>query len=130
MHLESQKVTTGKSQQELYAFLIRVENYEQLMPENTEKFEVRSPETFAFALKGMPEIELRIQETRAPELVVLGSTSDSLDFSLEVRIAPEGQEQSQAQLIFDGKFNAMMSMMVKSPLKKFIHTLSENLEKL
>lgn len=130
MNLESEKVTVQKSQQELFDFLSNVENYEQLMPENKEKFEVRSSDTFAFALKGMPEIELQIKEKKAPDLIVLGSTSDKLNFSLDVVIESAGPDQSQAQLFFHGKFNAMMSMMVKGPLKKFINTLSENLAKL
>lgn len=130
MKLESQKVTVQKSQQELYNFLTDVENYEQIMPESKEKFEVKSSDTFAFALKGMPEIQLQIQDTREPELIVLGSTSDKFDFKLDVIIEDAGENQSEAQMFFHGKFNAMMSMMVKSPLKKFIGTLAENVSKL
>ncbi|GHA49139.1 hypothetical protein GCM10007103_32530 [Salinimicrobium marinum] len=130
MELESQKVTVQKSQQELYNFLTDVENYEQIMPESKEKFEVKSKDTFAFALKGMPEIQLQIQDTREPDLIVLGSTSDKFNFSLDVVIGDAGENQSEAQLFFHGKFNAMMSMMVKGPLKKFIGNLAENTAKL
>jgi carbon monoxide dehydrogenase subunit G len=130
MELESNKVSVQKSQQELFNFLTKVENYEKIMPESKEKFEVRSDDSFAFALKGMPEIELQIQETKEPELIVLGSTSDKLNFSLDVVIEPDGAEQSKAQMFFHGKFNTMMAMMVKGPLKKFIATLAENVSKL
>lgn len=126
MELESEKVTVQKSQQELFDFLTNVENYEQIMPENKEKFEVKSNDTFSFALKGMPEIQLQIKDTRAPEFIVLGSTSDKFDFSLDVVIEAAGPNTSQAQLFFHGKFNTMMAMMVKGPLKKFISTLAEN----
>jgi hypothetical protein len=37
---------------------------------------------------------------------------------------------SEVQLDFEGKFNAMMAMMVKKPLTNFIETLTDNLEKL
>lgn len=129
MNLESEKVTAQKSQQEMYNFLTNVENYEQVMPESLEKFKVTGEDSFLFGLKGMPEIELQIQETREPELVVLGSTSDKLNFKIDLTIQPVGEDQSEVQLLFNGKFNAMMSMMVKSPLKKFINTLSENIQK-
>jgi len=129
MNLESPKVTTSKSQQELYNFLTKVENYEQLMPESIEKFKVTAPDTFLFSLKGMPEIELAIKETVEPDLVVLGSTSDKFNFALNIIIEANGAN-SDAQLLFDGKFNAMMAMMVKSPLKKFITALSESISKL
>jgi len=34
------------------------------------------------------------------------------------------------QLHFDGEFNAMMAMMVKGPISKFIETLAANMHKL
>jgi len=129
MNLESPKVTTHKSQQEMFNFLNKVEDYEQLMPSSLEKFEVTGDESFLFSLKGMPQIELQIKETREPELIVLGSTSDKFDFAIDLVIEPAGETQSDVQLLFNGKFNAMMAMMVKGPLNKFITTLSENIQK-
>lgn len=130
MEIQSDKVSVQKSQQELFDFLTDVRNYEQIMPESKEKFEVKSEDTFAFALKGMPEIALQIKETEAPNHIKLGSTSDKFNFSLDVEIEAAGENQSQAQLFFHGKFNTMMAMMVKGPLKKFIGNLSENVSKL
>jgi hypothetical protein len=129
MNLESPKVTVKKNQKEMYDFLTQVENYKQLMPESMEKFEITAPDSFLFALKGMPQIELKIQETHEPDLVVLGSTSDKFNFMLNANIEASGDDSSDVQLLFEGKFNAMMAMMVKSPLKKFITTLSENIAK-
>ncbi|MEP6260867.1 MAG: SRPBCC family protein [Gillisia sp.] len=129
MNLESPKVTTQKSQQEMFNFLNTVENYEQVMPSSLEKFQVTGSDSFLFSLKGMPQIELQIKETREPELIVLGSTSDKFDFSIDLLIEPAGDSQSDVQLFFNGKFNAMMAMMVKGPLNKFITTLSENIQK-
>ena len=130
MHIESQKVTADKSQQEMFDFLTNAENYEQLMPESKEKFEVRDEKTFVFGLKGMPVIKLQIRETVEPELVVLGSTSDKLDFTLKAHISALNENQSEVQMEFNGEFNAMMAMMVKKPLSKFINTLAENIGKL
>lgn len=130
MNLESPKVTTQKSQQEMFNFLNTVENYEQVMPSSLEKFKVTGSDSFLFSLKGMPQIELQIKETREPELIVLGSTSDKFDFSIDLMIEPAGDSQSDVQLFFNGKFNAMMAMMVKGPLNKFITTLSENIQKI
>lgn len=129
MNLESPKVNVKKNQAEMYQFLTQVENYKQLMPESMEKFEITTPDAFLFALKGMPQIELKIQETHEPDLVVLGSTSEKFNFTLNAIIEAAGDDNSNVQLLFDGKFNAMMAMMVKNPLKKFITTLSENIAK-
>ncbi len=130
MNLESPKVTVDKSAQQLFESLSDVRNFETLMPENTAKFEVKSPDSFVFGLKGMPEIELKMKEKIAPSKVVLGAASDKLPFTLTANIEETTANQSQVQLHFQGEFNAMMAMMVKGPIGKFIETLAGNMRKL
>ncbi|MBJ2176368.1 SRPBCC family protein [Aureibaculum sp. A20] len=129
MNLETNKVIVSKTQEEMFNFLTKVENYEQIMPENTDKFEV-GEDSFLFSLKGMPEIRLKLQEQQASSKVVLGSTSDKFPFTLTGNIVKIDDNSSEVQLLFDGQFNAMVAMMIKSPIQKFITTLTENIEKL
>jgi len=129
MNLESTKVTSQKSDVELFEFLADVKNFEQLMPENIDKFEVQD-DSFLFALKGMPEIRLKLQDKLPNNKIVLGSTSDKFPFTLTGHITKVDENSSEVQLIFDGDFNAMVAMMIKNPLQKFINTLVENIEKL
>lgn len=129
MNLESPKVCVNKNAQDVYDFLMNVENFEQIMPESKQKFEKLSEEKFLFQLKGMPEIVLKQKESTAPSIVVLGAASDKLPFTLTANINDQGAE-SEVQLIFDGQFNAMMGMMIKGPIQNFINALSENLGKI
>ncbi|QCX37997.1 SRPBCC family protein [Aureibaculum algae] len=129
MNLETNKVIVSKTQEEMFNFLTKVENYEQIMPENIDKFEV-SEDSFLFSLKGMPEIRLKLQEQVASNKVVLGSTSDKFPFTLTGNIVKIDDNSSEVQLLFDGQFNPMVAMMIKSPIQKFITTLTENIEKL
>lgn len=129
MRLETSNVTVKKSQKELFLFLTKLENFEQLMPENIQKFEVDG-DSFIFGLKGMPEIRLVLKEQTEYSQIILGAASSKLPFTLSVNIEEIDDNSAQAKLDFEGQFNAMMSMMIKSPLKKFINTLSENIEEL
>jgi carbon monoxide dehydrogenase subunit G len=129
MNLESPTVSVQKSGNDMFEFLAKVENFEKIMPENIDKFEARD-DSFLFALKGMPEIRLKLQELVPTSKVVLGSTSDKIPFTLTGHITETGDTTCEVQLVFDGKFNMMMAMMVKPPLRKFIDTLSENIENL
>ena len=129
MNLESPKVTVQKCAEELFNFLSDVQNFEQIMPQNTDKF-VAGENTFLFALKGMPEIRLNLQQKEPNSKIVLGSASDKFPFSLTGSIAETSDNTSEIQLTFEGSFNPMMAMMIKGPLQKFINTLSENIEKL
>ena len=129
MNLESPKVSVQKSDSELFEFLSDVKNFEQLMPKSIEKFEADS-DSFLFALKGMPEIRLKLQEQIPSTKIVLGSTNDKFPFTLTKNISKLDDGISEIQLIFDGKFNPMVAMMIKNPLQKFINTLTENIQKL
>lgn len=130
MNLESPKVTVEKSAQYLFDALADVRNFEKLMPENTAKFEVTGEDSFIFGLKGMPEIKLKMKDKSAPNKVVLGAASDKLPFTLTADIQSISESSSTVQLLFEGEFNAMMAMMVKGPITKFIETLSGNMHKL
>ncbi|MCR5861976.1 SRPBCC family protein [Flavobacterium sp. J372] len=130
MNLESPKVTVDKPAQYIFDALSDVRNFEKLMPENISKFEVTGEESFIFALKGMPEIKLKMKDRQAPNKVVLGAASDKLPFTLTGDIQAAGDSSSTVQLKFEGEFNAMMAMMVKGPISKFIETLAGNMHKL
>jgi hypothetical protein len=127
MKLESPKTTIDKSAQDTFDFLADVKNFEKLMPENISKFEVLDTDKFLFALKGMPEIVLKKKEAVAPNKVVLGAAGGKLDFSLTANITESAPDQSEVELIFEGEFNAMMGMMIKGPISKFIETLVTNM---
>lgn len=130
MNLDSPKVTVEKPAQYIFDSLSDVKNFEKLMPENIAKFEVTGDDSFIFALKGMPEIKLKMKEKTAPNKVVLGAASDKLPFTLTGNIDAVSDTSSQVQLKFEGEFNAMMAMMVKGPITKFIETLANNMHKL
>jgi ribosome-associated toxin RatA of RatAB toxin-antitoxin module len=130
MNLDSPKVTVQKSAQYIFDALSDVKNFEKLMPENIAKFEVTGEESFIFALKGMPEIKLKVKEKHAPNKLVLGAASDKLPFTLTGDIREVSGDTSEVQLHFEGEFNAMMAMMIKGPIGKFIETLTANMHKL
>ncbi len=130
MKLESLKHVVSQPPENVFAFLTKVENYKQLMPDTTTKFEVLGEKRFVFALKGMPEIILELKESVPYNKVILGAASDKMPFTLTAVIKQLTENSSEVALLFDGEFNSMVSMMIKSPIKKFISTLGEKLEQM
>ena len=126
MNIEGTKVTTQKSAKEVYTFFTELLNFENLMPENIEKFEVDG-DSFVFGLKGMPEIRLVLKEKIEYSRIVLGAASSKLPFILAANIEEVSENSSTVQLQFDGDFNPMMTMMIKKPLTKFVDTLTDNI---
>ncbi|MCK5815093.1 MAG: SRPBCC family protein [Flavobacteriaceae bacterium] len=129
MKLESPKANVLKSQKEIFTFISDLSNFKQLMPESIQKFEVDG-DSFIFGLKGMPEIRLVLKEKNEFDSVVLTAASSKLSFTLTTKIDATSDTNSNVQLLFEGEFNAMMAMMIKKPLQKFINTLSDNISKL
>ncbi|WP_179348462.1 SRPBCC family protein [Winogradskyella pacifica] len=128
MKLESPKVTLDKSAEETFNFLSDVKNFENLMPENISKFEVLENDKFLFALKGMPEIILKKKEVIPHSKIVLGAAGGKLDFALVANITEVEPNKTEVKLNFEGEFNAMMGMMIKGPISKFIETLVTNMK--
>lgn len=127
MHIEAPKNTIEKSAKEVFDFLTDLQNFEKLMPENIDKFQVINEDRFLFALKGMPEIVLQRKEQHPNDKIVLGAASEKLPFTLTADILSVSENECEVTLSFKGEFNAMMSMMIKSPITNFMGTLSENL---
>ncbi|RRQ47747.1 SRPBCC family protein [Maribacter algicola] len=130
MFIESPKSIVSKSKEETFNFLNDLSNFEKLMPENIDKFEVLNENRFLFSLKGMPEIVLEKKDQIPPSKLVLGAASEKLPFTLTADINELEETKSEVTLSFSGEFNAMMAMMIKSPITNFMKTLSSNLEKI
>lgn len=130
MHIETQPRIIDKSDKAVFEFLSDLQNFETLMPHSIDKFEVLDKDKFLFALKGMPEIVLKRKEQTEYSQLVLGAASEKLPFTLKADIRALSEEKSEVLLSFEGEFNAMMAMMIKTPITNFMGTLSENLQKI
>lgn len=128
MNLEGRKIVVNKSVEELVGMLKNPEDYKNLMPDSLQSFEVRD-NGFKFGLKGMPEIALKIEEVTANQ-VILKSASSSLDFELKGAMNAVSETQTEVQLLFEGKFNPFIKMMVEKPLQNFLNALTDNIEKI
>lgn len=130
MFIETPKKIVQKNEKEVFEFLTDLKNFEKLMPENIDKFEVLSTDRFLFALKGMPQIVLERKEQIEYNKLVLGAASEKLPFTLIADIVSLNENESEITLSFNGEFNAMMAMMIKTPITNFMSTLVENLDKI
>jgi hypothetical protein len=129
MNIDGNTVVLEKTQENLFHFFSDLNNFGKIMPENINKFEVDG-NSFLFGLPGMPEIRLVLKEKTPFSNVTLGAASSKLPFTLAADITKLEENKSEVQLRFVGEFNAMMAMMIKKPLTKFVETLTENIEKL
>ncbi len=128
MFIESPKSIISKNNKAVFEFLTDLKNFKVLMPENIDKFEIINDDRFLFSLKGMPEIVLERKTQTEFSQLVLGAASEKLPFTLTADLVTLKENETEVTLSFTGDFNAMMAMMIKSPITNFITTLSENLK--
>ncbi len=130
MEIVTEKKTVSKNVKDVYEFVIDLKNFEQLMPDSIDKFEVLDTDTFLFALKGMPQIVLKRKKQQPFNKLVLGAASEKLPFTLTVDIDSKNDNQTEVMLSFEGEFNSMMAMMIKTPITNFMNALSDNLSEI
>ena len=130
MEIQTEKKSVSKNIKDVYEFGIDLKNFEQLMPDSIDKFEVLDKDTFLFALKGMPQIVLKRKNQQPFNQLVLGAASEKLPFTLTVDIDSNNDSETEVGLRFEGEFNSMMAMMIKTPITNFMNVLSDNLSKI
>ncbi|NND16469.1 MAG: SRPBCC family protein [Eudoraea sp.] len=130
MEITAPTQTLGKSAEEVYDFLNELSNIEKLMPEDLEAFEVTGDDSLFFVLKGMPKIYLERGEYDRPSKLVLQSSREAYEFHIAAQI--DAVDESQCEVIFEfqGNFNMLMAMMIKTPITNLINAMAENLQKL
>lgn len=127
MTLETPIISIQKSPEKVFDFLMDLNNFERIMPSNKEKFVVEG-DSFLLGLYGVPDIRMIITEKKPHNKVVLGAASSKLDFTLTIDLSFADNGNTNAQVFFNGNFNPMVAMMVKTPLTNFIKELGENLK--
>ncbi|MCT4624598.1 MAG: SRPBCC family protein [Schleiferiaceae bacterium] len=126
--IKEREVVIHEPLDKTFEFLSHPRNFNSLMPPEVKKFEA-GEDWFLFALGAMPEVKMKLSEVKPNELIKLRSASDKLDFELLCHFK-QHEDHAHAWLEFQGQFNMMMKMMVEKPLKAFLKTLTDNLEKL
>lgn len=128
MTLESSIALLEKPIEDVFNQLSKASTYERLMPEEA-SFRITDEEHFSFKLGGMPAISLKLARITPMSQIVLAADGGSVPFELSANFS-ESSGKTQVQLVFEGKINPMMQMMVKKPLTQFLESLIGNLPKL
>lgn len=128
MNVNIDKIKFAKNQEDAFAFLSDMENYRQLMPDDTKSFDIHeSGNGFAVQIGSLPKVGMKLKEKTEPTQLVFESPSPNFEYYLTIDIAPMDENASDISLNFDGKFNMMIEMMAKGPLTNFINTIAEKL---
>lgn len=126
--ITSDTVTVKKSSKEVFDFLADLNNLQQIMPEQVEKW-TSSVNVCHFTVKGMASLGLKVIE-RVPNSKITLTQNGNAPFEYTITIHIEENElKSNVYIIFESDMNMMLKMMAERPLTNFVNMLVHNLEK-
>ena len=125
--IESSKVDVSRNAQEVYNFLIDLNNLEKLMPQERIEYWKSTESTCRFGIKNLSSIGMKVKEGITPNKIILESDGKNpFNFTLTIFIN-EINSAVNSYFVFEGDVNMFMKAMVQKPLKDFFDTLATNL---
>ena len=115
---------------EVYDYVIKIDNYEAILGNEIRNFEKLNENQFKIKIGSMPNICLELVEDNVNSCVKLISNDSNLNFKILISINSIDEKSSLVNVKFDGKFSSMIEMMIKNPLEKFIDSLKNKIEDL
>ena len=118
------------SSNEVYDYVIKIDNYEAILGNEIKNFEKLNENQFKIKIGSMPNICLELVEDNINSCVKLISNDNNLNFKILISINSIDENSSVVNVKFDGTFSSMIEMMIKNPLEKFIDSLRNKIEDL
>lgn len=129
--IETKKGISPNSIEKLFGFLVDMNNFEALMPEDKIEKWSSTEEQCEFTIKGMARIGLRRVDQETPNLIKIKSFGKvPFDFGLDIHLQPVDDGTTETQIIFEGDINSFMKMMVEKPLTNFFNMLVDKASEL
>lgn len=123
MKINTQQQVVKASQQVVYDFLMDMNNFETLFPQDKIKDWQATEDSCMCEVKGMGKIGLKRVASTPHSLIYLDSTKTPFKFTLNLFVEAAEENQSKAHLEFDAEINPFMKMMVEKPLTEFFNNL-------
>ena len=128
MTITSDTVSVNKPSKEVFNFLADLNNLQQIMPEQVEKW-TSSADACHFTVKGMASLGLKVTERIPNSTIALTRNGNApFEYTINCHIEENGLK-SNVHMIFESDMNMMLKMMAERPLTNFLNMLVHNLEK-
>ncbi|MBL4594440.1 MAG: hypothetical protein JKX68_11590 [Flavobacteriales bacterium] len=131
MNIETNHQSINASQEEVYNFLMDMNNFEQLFPQDKIDNWESTEENCTMKIKSMGTLGLKRVASTANSLIYLDSYGKTpFKFTLNIFISEKESDSCEAHLVFEGDINPFMKMMVEKPLTDFFNSLVKRLAKI
>ena len=131
MKLESKIGKKNTKDEQIYNFLTNFDNFKHLVPQDKIKDWQSDENSCSFTVDMVGKTGFKIIEKEPFKLIKLTSIDKTqYSFSFWIQLKAMTENETAIKLTMDADINPMMATMAKGPVKKFLDTLVERLEKI
>jgi carbon monoxide dehydrogenase subunit G len=131
LKIETTHQLINSNQETIFNFLIDLNNFEQLFPQDKIEDWNSTDETCTFKIKSMGTIGLKKVASTPNSLIYLDSYGKTpFKFTLNIYLSEKENNTTEAYLLFEGDINPFMKMMVEKPLTEFFNKIVIRLAKI
>ncbi len=128
MKINTPPKTVNQTPENVFNFLMDMNNFKQLFPEEKVENWNSTEEYCTFRIKGMTDIGLKRVAATPSSLIYLDSYGKvPFKFTLNLFVSATDDNKTLAHLEFDGDVNPFLKLMVETPLTNFFNILVEKL---
>lgn len=129
MKIESKKVTVAADGEVVYDYIIDLNNFKNLLPEDRISEWESTTEYCSFKVQGTATIDLHLKESERPSRILLESGERSpFSFTLEIFLDSTDGSTTAYQLM-TADINPFLKMMVEKPLSNLFDFIADRLVK-
>lgn len=129
MEIKSTEVTIQANAEQVFAFLLDMQNIYHLLPQDKVTEWTADSQACSFKVQQAATISL-VQKENTPysTIKMMSGAKTPFPFSLTVRIEALDDTTCKGYLHFDGQVNTFLRMMVEKPLTNLFNYMSEKLK--
>ncbi len=128
MKIETAHQIITAHQEEVYNFLMDMNNFEELLPQDKITDWEASNEICTMKIKNMGNLGLkRVASTANSRIHIDSYGKTPFKFTLNLFLVEKPNNNCEAHLVFDGDINPFMKMMLEKPLTEFFNGLVKKL---
>ncbi len=129
--IESRIGKVDSAEEKIYNFLSNFNNFKNLIPPDRIKDWESTEDSCRFTVEGIGQAGLEIIEREPNKLIKITSDKQTpLQFFLWIQIKQVAKSDSRIKITIDVNINPTMETIVQKPLKNFVDTLIDQVEKI
>ncbi|MCB0476876.1 MAG: hypothetical protein KDC84_01865 [Crocinitomicaceae bacterium] len=131
MIIESEKVIVSASRETVFSYVSDMNNIINLLPQDKVSEWKSTSDDCSFKVQNTAIISLVKESVEAPSKLLMKSGEKSpFPFTLTISIVEMENGECEGFLVFDGKVNAFLKMMVEKPLTNLFNYMSTKLKEI